>query len=208
MTPRPRILVVDDHALVRQGIIALLTLDGEFDVVADVGDGQAALDAYRAHRPDLAIVDLRLPRLPGAEVIRQLRAEFPDSRFLVLTTYDGEEDVARALEAGAQGYLLKGMDRTTLLEAVRTVREGGRFIPAQVAARLAGAADDEALSRREHEVLTCIASGMTNKEIAEELGITESTVKAHVNKLLAKLGVTDRTKALVVAVRRGLVRLG
>jgi two-component system NarL family response regulator len=201
-------LVVDDHALVRQGIIALLTLDGEFDVVADVGDGQAALDAYRAHRPDLAIVDLRLPRLPGAEVIRQLRAEFPDSRFLVLTTYDGEEDVARALEAGAQGYLLKGMDRTTLLEAVRTVREGGRFIPAQVAARLAGAADDEALSRREHEVLTCIASGMTNKEIAEELGITESTVKAHVNKLLAKLGVTDRTKALVVAVRRGLVRLG
>jgi DNA-binding NarL/FixJ family response regulator len=208
MKARLRVMIVEDHALVRQGIVALLRLEDEFEVVAEVSDGEQALPAFRAQRPDVTLVDLRLPRRTGVDVIRALRAEFPGSRFLVLTTFDGEQDVSRALHAGAQGYLLKGMDRDTLVAAIRAVHAGKRYIPQAIADRLLPAGGDgDELSPREREVLTCIASGMTNREIADELTITESTVKAHVNSLLSKLGVTDRTKALVVAVRRGLVRL-
>jgi two-component system NarL family response regulator len=207
-TRRPiRVMVFDDHAMIREGIVALLQMQGEFEVVGDAGDGDSAITLYRQHRPDVALVDLRMPRRDGVAVIQTLRQEFPGGRFLVLTTYDSEDNVARALQAGANGYLLKGASRTTLAEAIRRVHAGHRYIPPDLADRVLPRPADEALSEREVEVLKAIAEGMSNKEIGESLHIAESTVKGHVNHLFGKLGVTDRTKALVVAVKRGLIRI-
>jgi two-component system, NarL family, response regulator len=202
-----RVMVVEDHAIVREGIVSLLEANDDFQVIAEAGDGEAALAAFRRQPPDVTLIDLRMPRLDGVEVIRVLRREFPGSRFLVLTTYDSESDVTRALQAGASGYLLKGANRTTLRDAIRLVHAGRRFIPPEIADRvLPGAAASE-LTEREVEVLRRIAEGLGNREIAEQLGISESTVKTHVNHLLEKLGATDRTKALVLALKRGLVHI-
>jgi DNA-binding NarL/FixJ family response regulator len=202
-----RVMVFDDHTLVREGIVALLQMQPDFQVVGEAGDGQSAIARYRAHRPDVALVDLRMPGGDGVSVIRVIREEFPAARLLVLTTYDSEDDIMRALQAGAAGYLLKGAGRAALGEAIRAVHAGRRYIPPDIAGRVAPRPADEALSEREVEVLRGIARGLGNKEIGEELGISESTVKGHVNRLLAKLGVTDRTKALVLALRRRLVQL-
>jgi DNA-binding NarL/FixJ family response regulator len=202
-----RVLICEDHVVVREGLVALLEAQGDFHVIGQAGDGAAALELFRSQRPDVTLIDLRMPKLDGIEVIRVLRREFPASRFLVLTTYDTEDDVTRALQAGASGYLLKGTDRATLREAIRLVHAGRRFIPPEIAERVLPGATAEPLTEREVEVLRRIAEGLNNREIGEQLGISESTVKTHVNHLLAKLGVSDRTKALVLAVRRGLVHI-
>jgi two-component system, NarL family, response regulator len=204
---RIRVMVFDDHAMIREGIVALLQMQGGFEVVGEAGDGESAIALYRQHRPDVALVDLRMPRKDGVAVIQTLRQEFPSGRFLVLTTYDSEDNVARALQAGASGYLLKGASRTALTDAIVRISAGHRYIPADLADRVLPRPADEALSEREVEVLKAIAEGMSNKEIGESLGIAESTVKGHVNHLFGKLGVTDRTKALVVAVKRGLIQI-
>jgi two-component system NarL family response regulator len=204
---RIRVAVFDDHVMIREGIAALLSMQDDLEVVGEAGDGDSALELYRRVRPDVALVDLRMPKLDGVAVIRALRAEFPACRLLVLTTYDGEDDISRALHAGARGYLLKGASRTALTEAIRTVHAGHRYLPAELAARVAPRPAEEALSDRELEMLKGIAEGMSNKEIGDHLGIAENTVKGHVNRLLAKLGVSDRTNALVVALRRGIIHL-
>jgi DNA-binding NarL/FixJ family response regulator len=202
-----RLLVVDDHDLVREGIVALLRMSEDMDVVAEARDAEEALAAFGQHRPDVAIVDLRLPGRGGPELIGDVRRRHPEARFLVLTTFDGEEDVSRALAAGAQGYVLKGMERKVLLEAVRAVAAGRRFVPRELAERYLPRPPEEALSGRERDVLAGIACGLSNKEIAQRLALSESTVKGHVKSLLAKLAVEDRTQALIVALKRGLVRL-
>jgi len=202
-----QVMVIEDHLMVRQGIVALLAMQSDLEVVAEAGDGESALSIFRENRPDVTLVDLRLPKRNGVEVIRTLRDESPRSRFLVLTTYDGEDDISQALQAGASGYLLKGAGRTELTEAIRAVHAGRRYVPPELAERVLPRPAGDSLTERELEVLHRIAKGLGNKEIGVELGISESTVKGHVNNLLAKLGVTDRTKALVVAIRRGLVRV-
>jgi DNA-binding NarL/FixJ family response regulator len=200
-----RVMIFDDHQMVREGIVALLQMQGDFQVVGEAGEGESAVALYRLQRPDVALVDLRMPGKDGVAVIEAIRGEFPEARLLVLTTYDSDDDVARALRAGASGYLLKGAGRQALAEAVRAVHAGRRHVPPALADRILQRPDDEPLSGREIEVLRRIARGLGNRAIGEELGISESTVKGHVNRLLAKLGVTDRTKALVVALRRRLI---
>lgn len=207
MSGRIRVAVFDDHTMVREGIVALLQMHEDFEVVGQAGDGESALESYRQQRPDVALVDLRMPKKDGVAVIRALRGEFPASRLLVLTTYDGEDEVSRALQAGARGYLLKGASRTALTEAIRCVHAGRRYIPPDLADRILPRPDDEALSGRELEVLQGIARGQSNDEIGETLGISENTVKGHVNHLLAKLGVNDRTNALLVALKRRIIQL-
>jgi DNA-binding NarL/FixJ family response regulator len=202
-----RVMVVEDHQIVREGIVSLLQAHDDFEVVAEAGDGQAAIALFREHKPDVMLVDLRMPKVDGVEVIRVLRRDFPESRFLVLTTYDSEDDISRALQAGASGYLLKGTNRSTLRDALRLIHAGRRYIPPEIADRVLPGPAAEELTDREVQVLRRIAEGMSNREIGEQLGISESTVKTHVNRLLGKLGVTDRTKALVLALKRGLVHI-
>jgi len=204
---RIRVAVFDDHTMVREGIVALLELHPDLEVVGQAGDGLEAIELYRRLRPDVALVDLRMPGKDGVAVIATLREELPQARFLVLTTYDSEDDVSRALQAGARGYLLKGATRATLVDAIRAVHAGQRYIPPDVADRVLPRPTREMLTEREAEVLHRIAEGMSNKEISDALGISEHTVKGHVKNLLGKLGVTDRTKALVEAVKRGLVQI-
>jgi DNA-binding NarL/FixJ family response regulator len=202
-----RVMICEDHVIVREGLVSLLEATEDFQIVAEAGDGAAALELYRQHRPDVTLIDLRMPRVDGVEVIRTIRREFPGSRFLVLTTYDGEDDITRALQAGASGYLLKGTNRATLRDAIRLVHAGRRYLPPELAERVIPGGAAVELTERELEVLRRIAEGLSNREIGDQLGISESTVKTHVNHLLGKLGVTDRTKALVLALKRGLVQI-
>jgi two-component system NarL family response regulator len=203
-----RILVADDHIIVRDGLAALIDRQSDMKVVAEASDGAQAIAQYRQHRPHVALIDLRMPVVDGLAAIERVRAEFADAKLLVLTTYDGDEDIYQALRAGACGYLLKDLFREELLAAIRAVAAGGRYVPAPVAARLAERLPGDELSAREHEVLQKIVSGRSNRSIADELAISEGTVKTHVNHILAKLGVSDRTQAAVIALRRGLARLG
>jgi len=200
-----RLLVVDDHHIVRQGLIALLTTVPEMQVVAEASDGQQAVELYRQHQPDVTLMDLRMNTMNGVETTRAIRAEFPNARIIVLTTFDGDEDIYRALQAGARGYLLKGMDTEELLAAIRTVHSGKSRIPAPVAERLAERMNTPTLTDRETEVLRLIVGGNSNKEIAAALFISEATVKTHINSLLSKLGVSDRTQAATTALQRGIV---
>jgi DNA-binding NarL/FixJ family response regulator len=208
VSERIRVAVFDDHTMVREGIIALLEMHADLEVVGQAGDGDGAIAVWRQLRPDVALIDLRMPGKDGVAVIAAVRQQQPGARFLVLTTYDSEDDVSRALQAGARGYLLKGATRATLVDAIRSVHAGHRYVPPDLADRVLPRPSDEALTEREAEVLHRIAQGMSNKEIGDALGISEHTVKGHVKNVLGKLGVTDRTKALVEAVRRGLVQLG
>jgi DNA-binding NarL/FixJ family response regulator len=202
-----RVLVVDDHAIVRQGVVALLEKRPEIQIVGDATDGRDAIEQYRRHRPDVALMDLRMPGLDGAETIALLRREFPDSRFIVLTSFDGDEDVFQALRAGAQGYLLKGMSGDELVDAIKTVAEGKRWIPAALAARAHSRTAMDQLTDRESDVLRLVVAGKSNKEIGAELDLQESTVKSYLTSVFGKLGVTSRTQAIVVALQRGLVSL-
>jgi DNA-binding NarL/FixJ family response regulator len=202
-----RVLVVDDHAVVRDGLSALLDRQGDMRVVGEAATGAEALAAFRRLRPDVTLVDLRLPDMDGAQLIARVRREFPEARALVLTTYDGDEDIYAALRAGARGYLLKDMRRDELVDAVRAVHAGLRRIPPAVALRLAERVAGTDLTSRERQVLELIVAGKSNKEIGAALGLTEGTVKGYVNGMLDKLEVSDRTQAAVAAVRRGIVRL-
>ena len=202
-----RILVVDDHTVVRQGLVALLNTVPDLTVIAEAADGQEAIDVHRHHRPDVTLMDLRLPKLSGADAITLIRQECPTARVIVLTTFDGDEDIFRALQAGAKGYLLKGTDADELTSAIRSVYAGKSRIPAYVAEKLAERMGGPALTTRELEVLQRIVAGRSNKEIAGDLHISEATVKTHINSLLSKLGVTDRTQAATTALQRGIVHL-
>ena len=202
-----QIMVVDDHHIVRQGLVALIgTLPG-MQVVAQASDGEQAVDLYRTHRPDITLMDLRLPNKNGVDAIAQIREEFPAARIIVLITFDGDEDIYRALQAGAKGYLLKGMNADELTEAIRAVHAGKSRIPAVVAERLAERMGGPSLTGRELDVLKRIVGGRSNKEIAGDLFISEATVKTHINSILSKLGVNDRTQAATTALQRGIVHL-
>lgn len=208
MTNEPiRVLVVEDHNVVRQGLVALLSVAEGLEVVGEAADGIEAIAQFRKHQPAVTLIDLRLPRLGGVDTIARIRREWPQARFIVLTTYDGDEDIYRALKAGAKSYLLKGMTSEELLAAIRAVHAGRSHIPPAIAERLAERMGAEELTPRELDVLEQIVNGKSNKEIGTELGISEATVKTHINSLLAKLGVTDRTQAATAAIRRGIVPL-
>ena len=202
-----KVLVVEDHHVVRQGLVALLNVADGIEVVSEAADGVEAIAQFRKHQPDVTLTDLRLPRLSGVDVIQRIRMETPQARFIVLTTYDGDEDIYRALKAGAKAYLLKGMTSEELIATIRTVHAGKSHIPPAIAERLAERMGAEDLTQREFDVLEQIVSGKSNKEIATELDVSESTVKTHINSLLSKLGVTDRTQAATTALRRGIVPL-
>jgi DNA-binding NarL/FixJ family response regulator len=202
-----RIMVIDDQAVVRQGFVALVNTVADMVVVAEGTDGQQAVDLYRLHRPDVTLMDLRMPKMGGVEAITTIRKEFRDARLIVLTTYDGDEDIYRSLQAGAQGYLLKDVFFEELEDAIRKVHTGLRWIPAQVAERLAERMGSSDLTAREIEVLEHIVAGNNNKAIASRLNISEATVKSHINSILNKLGVSDRTQAATTALQRGLVHL-
>ncbi|HEY1209718.1 MAG TPA: response regulator transcription factor [Terracidiphilus sp.] len=202
-----RVLVVEDHHVVRQGLVALLNVAEGLEVVGEAADGVEAIAQFRKHQPAITLIDLRLPRLSGVDVIERIRMETPQARFIVLTTYDGDEDIYRALQAGAKAYLLKGMTSDELIATIRMVHAGKSYIPPEIAQKLADRMGVEELTPREFDVLEQIVSGKSNKEIATELTISEATVKTHINSLLSKLGVTDRTQAATAAIQRGIVTL-
>jgi len=202
-----RILVADDHNVVRQGLVALIKTVPDMTVIAEAADGLQAVELFRQHRPDVTIMDLRLPGINGVEAITQIRRDFPAARILVLTTFDGDENIFRALQAGARGYLLKDMFGDELMEAIRGVHAGRTRIPAPIAQRLAERMGGPSLTNRELEVLKLIVAGKSNRDIGTELTISEATVKTHINSILSKLGVSDRTQAATTALQRGIVEL-
>jgi DNA-binding NarL/FixJ family response regulator len=202
-----RVLVVEDHNVVRQGLVALLKVVAGLEVVGEAADGIEAVTQFRKQHPDVTLIDLRLPGMSGVDVIQRVRSEAPQARFIVLTTYDGDEDIYRALKAGAKAYLLKGMTSEDLISTIRTVHEGKSHIPAAIAEKLAERMGAEELTPREFDVLEQIVRGKSNKEIAFELEVSEATVKTHINSLLGKLCVTDRTQAATAAIQRGIVPL-
>ncbi len=202
-----RILVVEDHHVVRSGLVALLNVVEGIEVVGEAADGVEAIAQFRKYQPNVTLIDLRMPRLSGVEVIQRIRMETPQARFIVLTTYDGDEDIFRALQAGARAYLLKGMTTDDLVSTIRAVHSGRSHIPPAIAQRLAERVGTEELTPREFDVLEQIVHGHSNKEIATALEISEATVKTHINSLLGKLGVTDRTQAATAAIQRGIVPL-
>jgi DNA-binding NarL/FixJ family response regulator len=206
-TAKIKVMVVDDHPLMRVGVASIVNARSDMTVVAQTGTGEEAVVLYHRHRPDITLMDLRLPGMSGVDAILAIRAKDPQSRFVVLTTYEGDEDIHQALDAGAQGYVIKGMPYQTLIEALQRVYHGGRFLPPPVARALASRLPDSELSSREQEVLHLLVEGQTNKEIANQLGISEATVKCHVSTILMRLNVSDRTQAVVTALQRGLVHL-
>ena len=202
-----RILVVEDHNVVRQGLVALLNTVPDMEVVKEASNGLQAVELFRQYQPDVTLMDLRLPVMSGVDAIRQIRSEFSSARIIVLTTFDGDEDIYRALQAGARGYLLKDMFGDELMESIRAVHAGKSQIPAAIAQRLAERVSAPDLTTREMDVLRQIVAGKSNKEIGRDLFISEATVKTHVNSLLNKLCVSDRTQAATTALQRGLVHL-
>ena len=200
-----RILIADDHLVVREGLSALLNRRPDMKVVAEASDGVSAVELFCQHQPDVGLIDLRMPRMSGLEAILAIRQLAPDARLVVLTTFDGDEDIYRALRAGAKGYLLKDTSLEEMLECVRAVHAGKSCLPPKVAAKLANRMGSSDLSRRELEVLRLMVDGKSNKEIGDILHIAEGTVKVHVNHILDKLGVSGRTAASVAAVERGII---
>ena len=207
-TSKPiRILVVDDHFMVRMGLSSSLNVEPDIEVVAEAGSGEVALEAYRKRHPNLVMMDLRLPVMSGIECTAALIREFPDACILILSTHSGEEDIYRAMQAGARGYIVKSIVREELLRAVREVHSGGRYLDPIVASHLAERQSHRSLSSREIEVLRMVAKGFGNKEIARALNIAEVTVKLHVSHVLEKLAVKDRTQAATAALQRGIISL-
>lgn len=202
-----RLLVVDDHAVVRGGLVALLNTVEDMKVVAEASDGREAFEQYGVHQPDVTLMDLRLANVGGVDAIHLIRAQWPAARVIVLTTFDGDEDIYRAIQAGAKAYLLKGMSVEELIGTIRSVHQGRVRIPAAIAEKLAERMAGPQLTSRELEVLQLIVRGRSNKEIGSDLSISEATVKTHVNSLLGKLAVSDRTQASTAAIQRGIVHL-
>lgn len=207
MSQKITIMVIDDQAVVRQGFVALINTVTDMEVIAEGINGRQAIDLYRQHQPSVTLIDLRMPVLGGVEAITAIRREFPDAHLIVLTTYDGDEDIYRSLQAGARGYLLKDVFFEELETAIRNVHAGSRHIPAAIAERLVERMAGSDLTGREMEVLELIVKGQSNREIGVSLRISEATVKSHVNNILSKLGVSDRTQAATTALQRGLVHL-
>jgi DNA-binding NarL/FixJ family response regulator len=202
-----RILAADDHALIRDGIAALIANQKDMSLVGEASNGREAIEQFRSHRPNVTLMDLQMPEMNGIDALIAIRSEFPEARIIVLTTYAGDALCKRAMKAGAQAYILKGNVRKDLLDTIRAVRSGKKFIHAEVAAELASHAADDSLSEREIEVLSLIAAGNSNKLVADELAISEDTVKGHVKSILSKLGVNDRTHAVTAALKRGIIEL-
>lgn len=204
---RIRILTVDDHALLREGIAALLATEADMTVIGAAGTGREAVEQFRALRPDVTLMDLQMPDMSGPEAISAIRAEFPDARIVVLTTYSGDAQITRAFKAGASGYLLKSLIGRELIETIRAVHAGRKALSPDVTFALAAHATDEALTGPEIDVLRLIAEGNANKQIADRLGISEDTVKGRIRNILAKLGAHDRTNAVTIALKRGIIEL-
>ncbi len=202
-----RILAVDDHPLLREGIAALVNSQPDMKLVAEAANGREAIEQFRKHRPDVTLMDLQMPELNGIDAMIAIRGEFTQARIVVLTTYKGDMEVLRALKAGARGYLLKNLLRLELLETIRAVHAGEKRIPPEVAAQIADHAADDDLTSRETEVLQLIASGNANKAIAARLSISEETVKGHVKNILSKLAANDRTHAVTIGLKRGIIAL-
>jgi len=202
-----RVLTADDHALLRKGIRALIGAESDMQLVAEASTGREAVEQYRAHRPDITLMDLQMPDMNGIEAIISIRDEFPDARIIVLSTYSGDVQVVRALKAGARSYLLKGNVNKELLATIRAVHAGHKQIPPEVASGLAEHTGEDDLSAREIDVLRLIAAGNANKEIAAQLNLAEDTVKRHVTNILSKLGANDRTHAVTIGLKRGIIEL-
>jgi DNA-binding NarL/FixJ family response regulator len=202
-----KVLSVHDHALLREGIAALVNAESDMKLVGEATNGQEAIEKFRLRRPDVTLMDLQMPAMNGIDATIGIRSEFPKARIIVLTTYAGDVQVLRALKAGAQGYILKGHVRRELLDTIRAVHAGQKRIPPEVAAELAEHAREVELSSRELDVLRLIATGNANKEIAGRLAIAEDTVKSHVTNILAKLGANDRTHAVTIGLKRGIIEL-
>jgi len=202
-----RVLCVDDHPLLREGIAAIINNQSDMLLVAEASNGREAIQKYREHKPDVTLMDLRLPDMSGIDSMIAIRSEFPEARIVMLTTFEGDVEIQRSLEAGARGYLLKSMPPKDLAEAIRQVHSGKKRIPPELAAQLAEHLGDEALTEREIEVLRHIAGGNRNRDIADRLFISEETVKVHIKHIMEKLGAADRTQAVAIAVRRGIIQL-
>lgn len=202
-----RILTVDDHPIMREGIAAIIRNEPDMLLVGEASNGREAIQMFREHRPGITLMDLRLPDIGGIDAMIAIRAEFADARVIMLTTFEGDVDIHRALEAGARGYMLKSMPRRQLVEMVRRVHAGKKHIPPEIAAHLAEHISDEALSKREVDVLSRIAGGNRNSDIAGLLFISEETVKGHVKHIMDKLGASDRTEAVAIGIRRGIIQL-
>jgi DNA-binding NarL/FixJ family response regulator len=204
---RIRVLTVDDHALLREGIAAVINHQPDMELVSQAASGNDAIKQYRQHRPDITLMDLRMPDLSGIDAMIAIRAEFPEARIIMLTTFEGDVEIQRALEAGARGYLLKNMPPGDLVSVIRQVHAGKKRVPPEVAAELAEHMSDDNLTAREVEVLQQVGGGNRNRDIAELLNISEETVKVHVKHIMDKLGAKDRTQAIAIAVRRGIIQL-
>lgn len=202
-----RILLADDHPMLREGVAGLVADQPDMQLVGEASNGHEAIEQFRKHLPDITLLDLQMPEVNGIDAILAIRSEFPEARIVVLTTYSGDTQILRALKAGAQAYLLKSTLRRELLDTIRAVHKGQRRIPGEVAAQLAEHAGDDPLTSREIEVLRLIASGKANKLVASDLSITEETVKGHVKSILSKLGASDRTHAVTIALKRGIIEL-
>ncbi|MCC5668353.1 response regulator transcription factor [Nostoc sp. CHAB 5784] len=206
-TPPIRVLIADDHAIFRQGLATIINRDPDMQVIAQAENGEQAIALFGEHQPDVTLMDLRMPEVEGVAAIGAICATAKSARIIVLTTYDSDEDIYRGLQAGAKGYLLKETEPDELLNAIRTVHRGQKYIPPDVGAKLVQRLSNPELSERELEVLRSLAQGMSNADIAAALSIGEGTVKSHVNRILNKLDVSDRTQAVIVAVKRGIVSL-
>jgi DNA-binding NarL/FixJ family response regulator len=202
-----RILTVDDHPLLRKGIAALVNAEPDLKLIAEVSNGKDAIEAFRSHRPDVTLMDLQMPGMDGIETIESIRREYPEARIIVLTTYGGDMQVLHALRAGARGYILKGNAHEELLNTIRAVHAGQKRIPPEIAAELADHATDDPLTEREIDVLRLVAAGNSNKQIADQLSISEATVKSRVTNILSKLGANDRAHAVTIGLKRGIIKL-
>jgi DNA-binding NarL/FixJ family response regulator len=206
-TPRIRVFCVDDHPLMREGIAAVIRNESDMQLVAEASTGHEAIQGFREHQPDVTLMDVRMPDMGGIDALLAIRTEFADARVIMLTTFEGDAEIQRALEAGAQGYMLKSMPRKQLVDMIRKVHAGKKQIPPEVAAQLIEHIGDETLSKREVEVLQKVAGGNRNSDIAALLFISEETVKGHIKHIMEKLGASDRTEAVAVGIRRGIIHL-
>lgn len=202
-----RILIADDHPIVRQGLVAILNDQPDMSIVAEVNNGEEAIAQFRLHQPDVAILDLQMPKVGGVEAITTIRSEFPNASIIMLSIYETDEDIYQGLRAGARAYLLKDTPCLEIVEVIRAVSEGQRYVPAEIGTKLAARMERPSLSAREFDVLTLMVKGKSNKAISSELNITENTVKFHVTNVMLKLGASDRTHAVVNALQQGIVKL-